>query len=120
MEPKLVFARVLLAAPLVVLAAGLAIGEIASPTAEIGHTDANLFAPKLLVNLRPKNQFELADTWPLGTFVTIRLTSAPSYDPVFRRPDSLVHQLRRAPVTAHNDRVHQKPPNQRRAQNARF
>src|SRR5215218_7587705 len=108
MEPKLVFARVL--ASIVLVAAGLAIGQIASPAVAVtGHTDANLFAPKLLVNHRPKNQFELADTWPLGTFVAIRLTSPPSYDPVFRLPDTLVHQLRRAPVAAHTDRVHQQP-----------
>ena len=82
------FAQVLFTSVLLVLSAGTtAISRDVGDASDRGqHSTENLLAPDLLISRRATSRSELADTWPLGSFVSRRLTAAPSYDPAFRQP----------------------------------
>ena len=90
----------LLALTIVLSVVGTAFCESQSTAASATDNDTNLFDPKLLVNLRPRSKAELLDLRPQGSFVRIRSTSAPAYDPAFRSQDDLARQARRAPCRA--------------------
>jgi hypothetical protein len=62
---------------------------------------ANLFYPYLVIDRRPASKSEVADTQALDSFVAIRLTSAPTYDPAFRLPDHLARKSRPASLARH-------------------
>src|SRR5215218_3493910 len=109
MVPKPIILCALLAFTIALSAVGTAFCESQSTAASATDNDANLFDPKLLVNLRPRSKAELVDLRPQGSFVRIRSTSAPAYDPAFRSQDDLARQARRAPIAAQNDRVKQPP-----------
>ena len=82
------FAQVLFTSVLLVLSAGsTAIGrDVGDASDDRQHSSDNLLAPHLLISRRATTRSELADTLPMGFFVSRRVTTAPSYDPAFRRP----------------------------------
>ena len=99
MEPKSTFVQLLFVPTVLLIGMSMASSQTNGAADNAAAPIGNLFAPQLTIELRSRNKSELADTWPSGLFVPKRLTSAPSYDPVFRLPNQ-VGQSPAAPVTA--------------------